>query len=238
MLRINLVDSTGNTELIPEGTKITINNQTYNSENGVLQLKLLENISSEEIVQVLNMQLDMSELLPQNRLKTGEYTLEIEVALVEDEVSENNIQDVLEVPIVIENTSEKTYGLKAEILNETAIEADKLQLIQKEEIQEGQTEERKVKLQYEGSFEEAKVKIKTLERTGPFAYEETEDSNKIDISIEEATTNEITTLEEEQEIVLSFGSEMKGGTYRIVFELYDKYNKKRTECLVNNIVEE
>ena len=91
-------------------------------------------------------------------------------------------------------------------------------------------------MQYIGELEEPKVKITALEKTGEFTYEETENSKKIITKLESVSVEQITSLAESQEILIIFEDDIQIGTYRIKFELSDKYNENKQECIINFIV--
>jgi len=222
--RMKLLNNSSEQIDIPIGTIITINGIQYEIYNGTLQSKLVENVSNEEILQTLNISVDMSGVLPQNRLEDSEYKLILELVL-----SKRNLnQEIFEIPIIIKNTG--NYGIKAELLNLEELKETQLQLIRND------NRERTINLQYIGELEEPKVKIIALEKTGEFTYEETENSKKIITKLESVSVEQITSLAESQEISIIFEDDIQIGTYRIKFELSDKYNENKQECIINFIV--
>lgn len=67
-LKIKLKDNSGNEVKIPQGTQIKVNNTECRIENGFVSLKLLDNLNTAAIEQDLNITLNMSGILPQDRL--------------------------------------------------------------------------------------------------------------------------------------------------------------------------
>ena len=211
-----LLDENGNQINIPDGSKL-YNGQEYSlAQNGIAQIKV--------IAENMKLSLDMTNILSENKLVDGNYKLLLELRLLENEILKSNIQKTIEIPIEIQNNAENTdeYGIKVQI-KETV---ENVQIIKKAD-----NETRTINLQYTGTLEEPKVKIKLLEKTAPFEYINTENANNITVSV-----TELVTLSASQEITLNFGKNLNTGTYRVVFELYDKFENKLTESLVKFIV--
>lgn len=225
-LRINLKNSTENIVKIPEGTQVIINNNHYQVKNGQIICKLLDNLSTSTIQQNLDINLDMSNILPQDRLTKGDYKLEVEYLNSKqyERLAENNIS-------IIDKQTE--YGLSADINLMNEFENTQIQL-----ITGNQEENRRIKVKYSNFSElkNMKIKIKAVERTGEFEYKETGNSkNKIDIDTIEL--NAIDKKDVEQNINITFKKELKKGTYRILVELYDEFDELRTSDYVNFIVD-
>ena len=225
-LRINLKDNTDNIIKIPEEAQVIINNNHYQVKNGQIICKLLDNLSTSTIQQNLDINLDMSNILPQDRLTKGDYKLEVEYLNSKqyERLVENNIS-------IIDKQTE--YGLSADINLINEIQNTQIQL-----ITGNQEENRSIKVKYSNFSElkNMKIKIKAVERTGEFEYKETSNSkNKIDID-----TIELNAVDEknvEQNINITFKKELKKGTYRILVELYDEFDELRTSDYVNFIVD-
>ena len=70
-----------------------------------------------------------------------------------------------------------------------------------------------------------------VEKIAPFEYTNTKNSSNIILDY-----TEFKNLKENQEITINFGKNLNEGTYRVIFELYDKYENKLTETIVNFLV--
>ncbi len=224
-LKIKLKDNSGNEFKIPQGTQVTVNDAEYNIENGQVIFKILDNLDTTSVEQNMNIAVDMSGILPQDRLTKGEYKIVIEYLNSKEykELEENNIT-------IIDKQTE--YGLSTIINQQEGIASDKIQI-----IKQGQDESRSIKIKYSNSSElqNMKIKIKAVERTGEFEYKETNNSqNKIDINMPEIDTTNKNELE--QNVNVTFKDSLKAGTYRILVELYDEYGQFRTCDYVNFIV--
>lgn len=81
-----------------------------------------------------------------------------------------------------------------------------------------------------------KLKVNTLERTWEFEYTETQNSkNNIIIDLTEQTLKDETNLE--KDVNITFKNGIKKGTYRILVELYDEYDKLKIADYVDFIVD-
>lgn len=225
-LKIKLKDNSGNEVKIPQGTQVKVNNTGATVENGLVILKLLDNLDSANLEQSMNISLDMSGVLPQDRLPKGDYKIDIKYLNSKEyeELTENNIT-------IIDKQTE--YGLSTSINQQEGISSDKIQI-----IRQGQEESRSIKIKYSNSSElqNMKIKIKAVERTGEFEYTETTNSqNKISINAPEIDTTNKNELE--QNVNVTFKDSLKAGTYRILVELYDEYGYYRTCDYVNFIVD-
>lgn len=224
-IKLRLEDSDENNTKIPNGTKIKINSQDSQIQNGEVIFKLLDNINTASSEQNIEIQLDMSGSLPQNMVQSGTYKVIIEYLNSKqyEKIAENDL-------LIIDNQTE--YGLETNINEMEGIELDKIQL-----IENGKEEKRNIKINCSNisKLKNMKIKIKAVERTNEFEYIETENSkNKIDIETKEINLEEKSTLE--KDVTVTFNKEAKLGTYRIIVELYDEYEKLRTYDYVNFIV--
>ena len=158
------------------------------------------------------------------------YKLVFEYRFSEDNLIAGNIAGWSEATLVITDTDGK-YGLNVEIENDSNIPEDKLQLITK-----GKNETRNITVKCKGTneLEEPYVTIITLEKTGKFDYTSTSNSKKIICTGE--TSFATTDTEKSNVITVKFAEDIKEETYRIKFELYDKYGNKRTENYANFVV--
>lgn len=216
---------------IPDGSYVTINNTRYYLKNGSITCPLIEGILKDTINQTINLSINMEGVLPQNRLEDGEYKIALNLINEENINTSNVIEKQFKIPFIINDISKNEIGLKANLVDKTGFAENANQIIRKEE-----NAERTIKLEYNSNLISPKIKVKALERTSPFTYEETQNSRKISTTLEGNEISEITSILEAQSINLSFGEELEVGTYRIVFELYDRYNRKITETFVNFIV--
>ena len=225
-LKINLKDSADNIVKIPEGAQVVINNNYYQVKDGQVICKLLDNLSTSTMQQSLDINLDMSNILPQDRITKGDYKIEVEYLNSKqyEKLTENNISII---------SKQTEYGISTDINLINGIENTQIQL-----ISGSQEENRSIKVKYSNLSElnNMKIKIKAVERTGEFEYKETANSkNKIDID-----TTELNVVDEkdvEQNINITFKKELQKGTYRILVELYDEFGELRTSDYVNFIVD-
>ena len=95
----------------------------------------------------------------------------------------------------------------------------------------GKEETREMTLSYEGILETPYVNITILEKTGEFQYSETDNTKKIILD-----KSNVSGTIDGQIVKATFGEKLNSGTYRILFELYDKYGTKKSEDFVNFIV--
>ena len=165
-LKIKLKDNSGNEVKIPQGTQVKVNNAEVAVENGLVLLKLLDNLDTTSVEQDMKIILDMTGVLSQDRLSKGDYKIEIEYLNSKEyeELTENNITII---------DKQKQYGLSTIINQQEGISSDKIQI-----IKQGQEESRSIKINYSNSSElqNMKIKIKAVERTGEFEYKETTNS--------------------------------------------------------------
>lgn len=227
---VKLYDSKNKRIYIPNGAKIKVNNIEYELINGSVDAKFLDNCTDTGTSYNLSFQLDMTNVLEQNELSEGQYKLVFEYRFSEDNLIAGNIAGWSEATLVITDTDGK-YGLNVEIENDSNIPEDKLQLITK-----GKNETRNITVKCKGTneLEEPYVTIITLEKTGKFDYTSTSNSKKIICTGE--TSFATTDTEKSNVITVKFAEDIKEGTYRIKFELYDKYGNKKTENYANFVV--
>ena len=225
-LKIKLKDDSDNEVEIPQGVQIKVNDTKYDVKNGQVIFKLLDNLEITSMEQDLNIVVDMSEVLPQDRLSKGEYKIVAEYLNSKEYegLTENNIA-------IIDKQTE--YGLSANINKQEEIASDKIQI-----IKQGQDENRSIKINCSNSSElqNMQIKIKAVERTGEFEYKETTNSTK-QISIDTTKIDIANKDSLEQNINITFKSGLQSGTYRILVELYDEYGQFRTSDYVNFIVD-
>ena len=223
-LKIKLKDSEGKAVSIPRGTQIIVNGNNYQANNGQVTAKLIDNLSTSSLEQNLDIELDMTKALPQDRLAKGDYKLVIEYLNSKQykEITETNIA-------IIDKQTE--YGLSTNINQIEGTSSDKVQLITK-----GQEGNRSIKINYSNSSElkNMKVKVKAIERTGEFEYKETSNS-KNKISIDTTELNVGNAKELDKDINITFKEGLNIGTYRILVELYDEYGQLKTSDYVNFI---
>jgi hypothetical protein len=230
--KIKLIDSNGKLQSL-EGNTVTVNSTKYECQSDMLAVTLLENISNSETVQNIDIEFDMLNVLPQYRLSAGEYQIVVDVVLSENNVLEDTVQTEIKIPIVITENDTDSFGLDAKIKSDESQMADEIELINK-----GISTEKTISLAYNGNFENPKVKIKVLEKTGEFEYAQTDNSKKIKIKVDGVETDEITKLSDTNEVTVNFADSVEEGTYKIVFELYCDQDVKKTESIVNFIVYE
>lgn len=223
-LQIKIKDDNSNDIEIPQGTQITINDNKYSVKNGKCEAYFLDNLGTNSIDNELNITLDMSEVLPQDRISKGNYKFILSY------LNGKQYENILEKDITIIEKQDE-YGIKTEI-NED-ISNNQIQLIENDK-----DENRSIKVQYVNSseFKNMKIKIMAVERTGEFEYKETNNSkNKISIDVSEIDLADQTNVE--QDINIIFNKNINSGTYRILVGLYDEFDDLKTFDYVNFIVE-
>ena len=224
-LKIELKDSNNDVVAIPKGTQVKVNGNVYQVVDGQITFEILEDLGTENIEQDLNIELDMTNILPQDRIQKGEYKVSIEY------LNSKKYKEITEIPISIIN-KQIEYGLSANINQIEGISSDRIQLITKE-----QEENRSIKIKYSNSSElkNMKIKVKAVERIGEFEYKDTTNSNdKINIDKTEINVENEENLEQNINIIFKAG--VNAGTYRILVELYDEYGQIKTSDYVNFIV--
>ena len=159
--KISIKDANLNVVSIPNGAKALVNANAIEIINGVIQTKLIDNITSKNITQELNLNIDMSEVLKQNRLAEGNYYLVVDIYSGIDESLSNSIKSQTQLPITITlpNEEKYSYGIQSEIINDNGLPSDKLQL-----IENTQEETRTISVKYSGNLPTPQVNIKTVER--------------------------------------------------------------------------
>ena len=227
---VKLYDSKNKRVDIPNGAKVKVNDIEYELINGSIDAKFLDNCTDTGTSYNLSFQLDMTNVLEQNELSKGQYKLVFEYRFSEYNLIAGNIAGWSEATLVITDNDGK-YGLDVEIENDNNIPEDKLQLITK-----GNSETRNITVKCKGAneLEEPYVTITALEKTGKFDYTCTSNSKKITCTGEKSFTT--TNTEKSNVITVKFAEDIKEGTYRIKFELYDKYGNKKTENYANFVV--
>ena len=76
-----------------------------------------------------------------------------------------------------------------------------------------------------GQLEDPFVKVSVVEKTSDFDYSATENSKKITVNDNGDGSYKV-----------AFSDSLDVGTYRVVFELFDKYGNKMSENFANFIV--
>ena len=228
--KIELLDSEENVVEIPIGTVISVNENECTVFGQSANSLIIENLSNDEISKSLDISINMKNVISQNLLDAGEYTVKVEFVLAQNGYIENTVQGTETVSIALIIYESGNYGINASV---DISENSNMQL-----IESGTEESKTITLEYNvETLEDVYVKIETLEKTGVFTYEETDESDLISVKIGEA---EVLTYSLEEsgniEITAEFSSKIDVGTYRIYFELYDKYGTKLTEDFVGFIV--
>ena len=226
-LKLELKDADNNVVKIPEGTKVTINNSNYEVKKGNVIVNILNNLGTVSVNKKLDIGIDMTGVLKQDRIPKGEYKISVEY------LNEREYEEIVEQEITVIEKQEGSYGIKAVVNAQDGVSDEELQIIKNEE-----ETTRNIKIEYENASElkNMKIKIKAIERTGEFEYQETTNSkNKITLEKTEININE--TNEGEQDIKVTFQKGISKGTYRIQVELSDEYDNIKTSDYVNFIVD-
>lgn len=209
---------------IPVGSKISLNDEECEIINGTTQCKFLDNCTSSGTSYNFDFKMDMTNVLEQNQLHGGEYKIVFDYAFAQVDLLNGNIAGWLEVPLTIIDYSDN-YGLDVSVENVGDLAKDKLQLITK-----GTEELRTINIKCSGQLDEPVIKITALEKTNDFEYSTTDNSQKIIIK------NNVDSTSINGNCEVTFSKSLAEGTYRIMFELYDKYGTKKTKNFVNFIV--
>lgn len=225
-LRLRLKNSENNYVDIPEGTILTIDDKKYLVKNGIIKFDVLNNIDTSEINSDVNLILDMNNVLPQDQLISGDYTFTFEYLYGKNyhELSNVNI-NLVDIKM--------NFGLKlsSNVINDNFY--DKLKI-----IKFGTKESRSIKINFSNDsvLNNMNIKIKAIERTSSFVYEETKNaSNNIVINNDTVTTSNKKELV--NNIDITFKENLSKGTYRIIAELYDDAGNFKTSDYVNFIVD-
>jgi len=72
-LKIKLKDMNNNEVAIPKGMQIEANGTEYNIKNGQVTVKVLDNLDTTNVEKGMKITLDMTGVLPQDRLPKGDY---------------------------------------------------------------------------------------------------------------------------------------------------------------------
>lgn len=225
IFRLRLKDKDDNYIDIPEGSILNIDGKYYLVKNGVIDFNALSDVNSSAINSDINLSLDMKNVLPQDYLVPGDYSLVFEY------LSGNIHHEILKLNTNLISSNDN-FGLKVVANAIDDISDDKLKV-----IKSGMNVSRNIMLSfYNGSeLNDMNIKVKAVERTAPFVYSETKNtSNNIVISNNNITTGakkEMTNI-----INVKFKGTLAKGTYRIVFELYDNAGNYKTSDYVNFIV--
>ena len=227
--KVSLQNSNNQNVDIPFGTIIKVNDTNYDVQNGVANIKIIEGLNNKAQTSNLNITINNENVFSQYELTKGTYNLIFDLYTSSGDETKSENQQII-IPInIVELEDNANYGLNAEITNSN-IQTDKLQLIENTGIQE-----RTINLKYQGTIENAKIKIKTLEKTGSFEYSETSDSKKIKVLSSGTEINELSNLSSSNNLTIKFPKGLNEGTYRIVFELYDSNDNKITQTYLNFI---
>lgn len=158
----------------------------------------------------------MKDVPKDKKLSNGIYVLLMKGYLAN---GENIVSNVITTQnIVFEIEQKMNYGIKAEN------DSGKGKLI----IEDPETSERIVNLSInKGNLEDAYIVVKSQKKQEGKYIE-------CDKTLSEETT--IRTDSENKNIMVIFDNLLENGTYRLVFELYDKYGTKYAEETINYII--
>lgn len=227
--KVQLLNTNGEIINIPIGAEITINGETTQQIGQSVNKLLIENLSNEAISTNLNISIDMENVLEENSLNIGTYTVNVEFILAENDIMQNIAQGEENIQVELFEYENTDFGIRSEI---NTTQNKNIQL-----ITSGVEETRVITLNvYSEDISNLYVKISKLEKTDSFTYTETENSKTIITKISDTQTDTISSLSEMQDINITFDSSISSGTYRIYFELYDEYGTKISEDFVGFIV--
>ena len=115
--RFSLLKNDGSDTSIefPNGSKIILNNETvYDAINKNINIKIFDNVTNNRISEIKTLTIDMSGVLSQNLIATGDYKLKVDFFYCIDESCQNNIVKSAEFPFTIED--KEVYGLLAQTI--------------------------------------------------------------------------------------------------------------------------
>lgn len=216
---IKIYNAEGKQVDIPIGSEITLNGNTCTIVNGTTQCKFLDNCTDSGTSYNFDFKMDMKNVLEQNQLLAGNYKIKFAYAFAQNDLLNGNIAGWIDVLLTIINYSDN-YGIDVSIDNSENLAEDKLQLITK-----GKEEFRIIHTNCSGQLEDPFVKVSVVEKTSNFDYSATENSKKITVNDNGDGSYKVT-----------FSDSLDVGTYRVIFELFDKYGNKMSENFANFIV--
>ena len=216
---IKIYNAEGKQVDIPIGSEITLNGNTCTIVNGTTQCKFLDNCTDSGTSYNFDFKMDMKNVLEQNQLLAGNYKIKFAYAFAQNNLLNGNIAGWIDVPLTIIDYSDN-YGIDVSIDNSENLAEDKLQLITK-----GKEEVRIIHTNCSGQLENPFVKVSVVEKTSDFDYSATENSKKITVNDNGDGSYKV-----------AFSDSLDVGTYRVIFELFDKYGNKMSENFANFIV--
>ena len=216
---IKIYNAEGKQVDIPIGSEITLNGNTCTIVNGTTQCKFLDNCTDSGTSYNFDFKMDMKNVLEQNQLLAGNYKIKFAYAFAQNDLLNGNIAGWIDVPLTIIDYSDN-YGIDVSIDNSENLAEDKLQLITK-----GKEEVRIIHTNCSGQLENPFVKVSVVEKTSDFDYSATENSKKITVNDNGDGSYKV-----------AFSDSLDVGTYRVIFELFDKYGNKMSENFANFIV--
>ncbi len=216
-MKIALKNSEGQYIKIPEGTLIRINGNEYLIDRNTFISDIAE-VTRNEINEQINIEIDMSNVINDNRLIPGTYKIEISTYISNGEVLERKI-GVREEEINILQNEKLTYGISANIVNNDE-NNDKLQLFN------GTGKKLNITVN-SGNLTNANLKIELQKRTAPFVYTTIENT----VTVSEISGEDLKEVNE-----LDMKTDLDAGTYRLVISLYDGSGIKYTEEKINFMV--
>ena len=216
---IKIYNAEGKQVDIPIGSEITLNGNTCTIVNGTTQCKFLDNCTDSGTSYNFDFKMNMKNVLEQNQLLAGNYKIKFAYAFAQNNLLNGNIAGWIDVPLTIIDYSDN-YGIDVSIDNSENLAEDKLQLITK-----GKEEVRIIHTNCSGQLEDPFVKVSVVEKTSDFDYSATENSKKITVNDNGDGSYKV-----------AFSDFLDVGTYRVIFELFDKYGNKMSENFANFIV--
>ena len=215
-LKLELQNSNNKKIAMPQGTEVTINDNKYQIKDDTITEKILDNLSTQSINQNLNINLDMAKVLKQDQLPSGTYKMVISY------LNSKDYEKLTEQEITIVEPQVTQFGVQASINQVSGIDTDKIQLIPTDE-----ETTRSIKIEYSnsGELQNAKIKIKAVEKTGEFEYKETNNSKKIVIEKQEIYA--LNQRKIEQNLNIIFSKNLQKGTYKILVEICDEYRRNK-----------
>lgn len=212
---ISVKDKNGEYVTFTDAIQFYIDNTEINHTNGNAQYDVLSGLTQTRMEVKNNLKIDMTKVIPVELLSPGENTICIDYYISKDGVLEEQVEAYeLKIQIVKFND----YSLYSVVKSENGKAGKELLNVNRNE-----DNSRIIQINYIGDLIDPYVGVVLQNKVGD-TFE----------TMTNSVTQETYTISENiQEIDAIFGSALSSGTYRMNFELYDKYNDlKSVESLI------
>ena len=165
----------------------------------------------------------MKNVEPANRLKVGDYTIEVEYYISEEQASQELIpQEFISIySMNLELDKYEYYSIVASVNAQDGLTGKDLLI-----LTQGAASSRIITLEYVGDLEEPYVTIELRKQNGVSAsgvkqFEAIE--NTVTLERYEQLQSQVA-----QEITANFDASLESGEYELLFKLHDKYGTEKT----------